>query len=103
MLREVGVKTSSKKPLKLSDLSPILRAIEKAGDLRVALSPLKLLWPPSLVRAVSFLAHTLRLGKEPSNPLRPLREHVGSPVPSQSYGTVYFPTMPVNLFKDMSR
>ena len=86
----------------MSDLSPILRAIENAGDLCIALYPLKLLWPPNLLKAVSFLAHCLSLGKEPPNPLRPLPEDLGSPTPSQNYGTVYFPTMPLSLFVDMA-
>ena len=103
LLKEIGTKTSSKLPLELSDLSPILRAIDKAGDLRIALSPLKLLWLPNLVRAISFLVSCMSLGKEPPNPLRPLPEDLGSPIPSQNYGTVYFPTMPVSLFKDMAR
>ena len=84
-------------------MSPILRAIEKAGDLRIALSPLILLWPPNLVRAIRFLAQCLSFGKEPPNPLRPLPEDSGSPIPGPNYGTVYFPTMPVSLFKDMAR
>ena len=102
LLREIGVKTSSKLPLSLSDLSPILRSIEKAGDVRIALLPLRLLWPPNLFRAVSLLIASL---KHPAvahpNPLRP--EHVGSYIPNEFYGTVYFPSMPVALFKDIAR
>ena len=103
LLKAVGVKTSSKMPLTLSDMSPILRAVDKAGDLRVALSPLKLLWLPNVVRAISFIKECLSLGKEVPNPLRPLPADAGSPIPSQAYGTVYFPTTPVFLFKDISR
>eukprot|EP00978_Attheya_sp_CCMP212_P005641 scaffold12632_cov52-Attheya_sp.AAC.2 len=103
LLKEIGTKTSSNEPLTLSDLSPILRAIDKAGDIRISLAPLKLLWPPNLVRAISFLAECLTVGKEPPNPLRPLPEDIGSPIPSANYGTVYFPTMSVSLFKDMAR
>jgi hypothetical protein len=67
------------------------------------MSPLKLLWPPYLYRAASFLAHTLSLGKEPPNPLRPLPEDSGLPMPSNCYRTVYFPAMPVKLFIDMTK
>ncbi|KAL7524696.1 hypothetical protein ACHAXR_000678, partial [Thalassiosira sp. AJA248-18] len=102
LLKEVGIKTSSNMPLELSDLSPILRAIDKAGDVRIALLPLKLLWLPNLVRAIRFLVPCLSLGKELPNPLRPLTGDFGAVIPNENYGTVYFPTMPVHLFKDMA-
>ena len=103
LLKAVGVKTASNTPLALSDMSPIFHAIDKAGDLRVALSPLKLLWLPNVVRAASFIIHCLSLGNDSPNPLRPRLEDAGSPIPSQAYGTVYFPTTPVSLFKDIAR
>jgi len=101
LLREIGVKTSTKLPLSLSDLSPILRSIEEAGDLRIALLPLRLLWPPNLFRAISLLISSLSHQSAPPNPLRP--EQVGSCIPKEFYGTVYFPNMPVALFKDITR
>ena len=101
LLREIGVETSSKLPLSLSDLSPILHSIEEAGDLRIALLPLKLLWPPNLFRAISLLISSLSQPSAPPNPLRP--DHVGSCISSEFYGTVYFPSMPVALFKDIAR
>ena len=101
LLREIGVKTSSKLPLSLSDLSPILRSIEEAGDLRIALLPLRLLWPLNLFRAISLLISSLSHQSAPPNPLRP--ENVGSCISSEFYGTVYFPNMPVALFKDIAR
>lgn len=103
LLKEVGVKTSSNTPLSLSDLSPILRAIEKAGDMYITFSPLKLLWPPNLIRAVLLLASCLSYPNAYPNPLRPLPEHAGKVIPSQYYGTVYFPSMPVALFKDIAK
>eukprot|EP00985_Skeletonema_marinoi_P007643 scaffold3384_cov122-Skeletonema_marinoi.AAC.1 len=106
LLRDVGVKTSSnsKEPLSLEDLSPILRYFVRAGELRIRMLPLKLLcWPPNLIRAVKFLVNCFTLPYEVPNPLRPLAEHFGKPIPSDSIGTVYFPTMKVKLFQDMAK
>ena len=83
LLRDIGVKTSSKEPLVLEDLSPILRYFVRAGELRIRMLPLKLLyWPPNLIRAVKFLVNCLTLPYEVPNPLRPLPEHFGKPIPS---------------------
>lgn len=103
LLKDIGAKTSSNTPLSLSDLSPILSAIEKAGDMYIALAPLKLLWPPNLIRAVSLLVSCLSHPNAYPNPLRPLPEHAGKVIPNKYYGTVYFPTMPVALFKDIAK
>ncbi|KAL7491839.1 hypothetical protein ACHAWT_001108 [Skeletonema menzelii] len=104
LLRDIGVKTSSKEPLVLEDLSPILRYFVRAGELRIRMLPLKLLyWPPNLIRAVKFLVNCLTLPYEVPNPLRPLPEHFGKPIPSNFVGTVYFPTMKVKLFQDMAK
>ena len=85
LLRDIGVKTSSKEPLALEDLSPILRCFVRAGELRIRMLPLKLLcWPPNLIRAVKFLVNCLTLPYEVPNPLRPLAEHFGKPIPSDS-------------------
>ncbi len=84
LLRDVGVKTSSKEPLALEDLSPILRCFVRAGDLRIRMLPLKLLWPPNLIRAIKFLVYCLTLPLEAPNPLRPLSQHFGKPSPSES-------------------
>ena len=83
LLRDIGVKTSSKGPLALEDLSPILRYFVRAGELRIRMLPLKLLcWPPNLIRAFKFLVNCLKLPYEVPNPLRPLPEHFGRPIPS---------------------
>lgn len=84
LLRDVGVKTSSKEPLALEDSSPILRCFVRAGDLRIRMLPLKLLWPPNLIRAIKFLVYCLTLPLEAPNPLRPLSQHFGKPSPSES-------------------
>ena len=85
LLKDVGVKTSTRETLLLEDLSPILRYFVKAGDMKIKMLPLKLLcWPPNLIRAVKFLVNCLTLPYEVANPLRPLPEHFGKPVPSNS-------------------
>jgi hypothetical protein len=85
LLRDVGVKTSSKEPLALEDLSPILRCFVRAGECRIRMLPLKLLcWPPNLIRAVKFLVNCFTLPYEVPNPLRPLTEHFGKSIPSDS-------------------
>jgi len=85
LLRDIGVKTSSKEKLALEDLSSILRYFVRAGELRIKILPLKLIcWPPNLIRAVKFLVSCLTLPYEDPNPLRPLPEHFGKPIPSDS-------------------
>lgn len=85
LLRDIGVKTDSKGKIALEDLSPILRYFVRAGELRIRMLPLKLVcWPPNLIRAVKFLVNCLTLPYEVPNPLRPLPEHFGKPIPSDS-------------------
>jgi len=107
LLKDIGCKrrqkTSSFLPLTLGDLSPILRAIEVAGDFRIFTLPLKLLWLPNLVRAVSLTATCLTFPEEQPNPMRPHPGHIGKVIPREHYGTIFFPTMKVTLFREMAR
>ena len=107
LLREIGSKiskdSSSYMPLSLGELSPILGAIDSAGDFRISMLPLKFLWFPNLVRAVSLAVKCLTFPCEHPNPLRPLPSDFGKPIPREYQGTVFFPTMKVALFKDMAR
>lgn len=104
LLRDIGTKEGNAREvrLQLGDISPILKKIHELGDYRILSLPLKLLWMPYLWRAVSFLKANLNLPRDVPNPLRPLPGST-MPIPNASVGTVYLPSIEIELFKDISK
>ncbi len=104
LLRDIGTKEGNAREvrLQLGDISPILKKIHELGDYRILSLPLKLLWMPYLWRAVSFLKANLNLPRDIPNPLRPLPGST-MPIPNASVGTVYLPSIEIELFKDISK
>lgn len=107
LLKEVGTKKSldgkEDQPLELGDLSPLFQRFLQAGDWRISLRPLTLLWPLNLWRAVSFLASTLSSPLEPFNPLRVPEQHFLKPIPSENCTFLYFPTISLEFLKKLAR
>ena len=82
---------------------PSFQRFLQAGDWRVSLRPLTLLWPLNLWRAVSFLASTLSSPMEPFNPLRVPEQHFLKPIPPENCSSLYFPTISLEFFKKLAR
>lgn len=107
VLLHIGTDAASGEPLKLRDLSPLMRRVEEAGEWAGWMRKLRLVvWPPLLVRT---LATMTRGGRMPPHKPMPLMRREGEPgphgetIPAESYCTVYCADVPVALLRQLAR